>query len=316
MKKTLEEKILEAKLFVQNNHQDKYVYIDGYYKNYKKKGRINGVNELFIKLQCVHCNGIFERKYCNFKKNDRCFRCVSYSQVSFLHLHISQMGERYFNNVELEKDIGFKGDTGRISHYDLYIPNHNKFGNFIIEFQSRFHDTKSDFDRRKKEFAISKGYTFMSFDERRVDENDISVMLFGKVIDDDIRKLSYKKYAPDLTCCQELINQHYTIKKISEELNIPISFLYKRYCDGVFNIPKDRKEKIFNKKSIVRIDNNNNIKYFDSPYQVFLQYGYNISKLKYGIMIYSQGYFWVIKSDYISGNYVAHKKYKYVNLAN
>lgn len=215
-----------------------------------------------------------------------------------------------------KKDIGFKGDTGRISHYDLYIPNHNKFGNFIIEFQSRFHDTKSDFDRRKKEFAISKGYTFMSFDERRVDENDISVMLFGKVIDDDIRKLSYKKYAPDLTCCQELINQHYTIKKISEELNIPISFLYKRYCDGAFNIPKDRKEKIFNKKSIVRIDNNNNIKYFDSPYQVFLQYGYNISKLKYGIMIYSQGYFWVIKSDYISGNYVAHKKYKYVNLAN
>lgn len=314
--KTLEEKILGAKLFVEENYQGQYLYIDSYYKNYIKKGRKNGVNELFIKIQCTKCNGVFERKYCNFKRNDRCFRCVSYSQISFLHLHISEMAQRYCSDVELEKDIGFKGDKGRISHYDLYIKNHNGFDNLIIEFQSRFHDTKTIFDKRKKYFAISKVYNFMSFDERYEKEDEVSIMLFGRKVDDDIKKMCFKHSAPDLVACQELIDKHYTIKKISEELNIPMSFLHKQYAQGVFNIPVDRKQHVFNKKSIVRLDDRNNVKYFDSSYQVFLQYGYSIINMKKGIMKYYKGYFWLLKEDYLSGSYTKHKKYKYVNLAN
>lgn len=311
---SLEEKYQQAKEYVENNYKDKYEFIDAYYKNTHKGERRNGCNEYFIKLKCKRCNGIFERKYCVFSsktehiKNDRCYCCVSYNQNSFLHSQICLMAERYYPNSKREKDIGFKGEKGyHPSKYDLYIPNHKKYGNLLIEFQSRFHDYKQEFDIKKQQYSIDKGFNFMSFDERKNNINDISILLFDKIVDEDIQK-NYLKKPFDFIKAQEMLDKNIKIKDIAKEINTTTNIIQNYISKNILHTRKDRMEYTHGKTRLIRIDENLNIQEYESAYQYLKLTNKKVATPKHNTMIYSQGYYWLRKEDYISGNYILNER--------
>lgn len=312
MKKRLDEKIEDAKKFIKENYNNKYEFVDAYYKNTKSKRRKNGRNEFFIKLKCNTCNEVFERRYCAFKTNDRCFYCVTYTQNSFLHNQISLMAKRYYDNVKTEKDIGFKGLKGKPSKYDLYIPNHYEFGNVLIEFQSRFHDNKRGFDAKKKQYALESGFNFMEFDERDYNIDDVSLILFGKVVDEDIKN-NFLKRPIDFDEVQKLLDKNMTYKAIGEKLKISPNIIQNHVNRGRLYLRKDRMNYTHNKTPLIRIDAQGNITEVDSAWGYFKSTSDKIPRPKQGSMIFSRGYFWVRKNDYINNNYKEHRRFKKFN---
>ena len=99
-------------------------------------------------------------------------------QLSKLHITMSIIAKHLYPNSENEYDIGFKGDNGGVSKYDLFIPSY-KGKNTLFEFQSRFHDGKEDFDERKKNFAIENGYDIIQIDHRNVKIQDVVKQYFN-----------------------------------------------------------------------------------------------------------------------------------------
>lgn len=214
---------------VETETDNEFKFIDVFYKTRSDNGR----NEGYLKIKHWDCGYEFEKTIGSWGSQKSCPRCVGMMKVSYLHAVISLLFEKYYKRVEFEKDIGFKGDKGGKSKYDLYVPNY-KGKNTLFEFQSRFHDGKEDFDNRKKNFAINKGYELIAIDHRDVALLDIIKDLFPTLdsipewIDDELHR--FKKL--NLSKAQNLLDQNYTYIEIANVLRTTESTVSHAVRDG------------------------------------------------------------------------------------
>lgn len=132
---------------------------------------IDGViyrEKTYITIQHLSCGEVFTKSLGEWTTTPKCPICSSKYSVSSLHAILSTLFKRYYPNSVNEYDIGFKGDRGGISRYDLFVPKLNGIDT-LFEFQSRYHDNKKEFDLRKRRFAEEKGYKLVALDHRTTD---------------------------------------------------------------------------------------------------------------------------------------------------
>lgn len=155
--------------------KDKVESVEGYEFINSFTKEVEGVihrEKTYITIKHKQCGEVFVKSLGEWTTTPKCPICSSKYSASFLHCALSVLFMHYYSDCKNEYDIGFKGDKGGISRYDLFVPNF-KGVDTIFEFQSRYHDDKEDFDRRKKEYAESKGYVLIALDHRSVDINKI-----------------------------------------------------------------------------------------------------------------------------------------------
>lgn len=126
----------------------------------------------FLRIYHKKCNGIFVKSLGEWTTTPKCSICSPKYSVSYLHGVLTILFKKYYDNVISEYDIGFKGEKGGISRYDLFVPKLNGVDT-IFEFQSRYHDDKKEFDLKKHNFAVDLGYKVIALDHRYTDINKI-----------------------------------------------------------------------------------------------------------------------------------------------
>lgn len=221
--------------------------------------------------------------------------------VSYTHAVISILFKNNYENVEFEYDIGFKGDDGGVSKYDLYIPNY-KSKPTLIEFQSRFHDDKEEFDIKKKSFAIDKGYNFIAIDHRDYSIEDAIKLFFGDIeVNLDMLDLSeFNKL--DLVIAQKLLNEHKTYKEIGKLMNTTEGCINNAIRDGRLILPENHTRIVRNIKSIVQLNMDGGyINTYKSSYEMQKELGYKVT-IQYGNQCLN-GYYWVDEESYKNDNY-------------
>lgn len=314
IKLTTEEKIVKYKKIIANDYSEKYDFVD--VKNEFTPNKKRKVDYLY--LHCKKCDKEFKRIVHTWKNNDRCPYCSQSLKTSYLHTIVSEIALKIYPNSKIEYDIGFKGINNGHSKYDLFIPFLNG-KNTLIEFQSRYHDSKKYFDEQKKKYAISKGYEFYSFDHRTDSIYDVVKILFNIDLPDIIDEINiddsyYKKIEKaDILSCQSYLGQNYTIKEISKITKISEHILYHAMSNGLLVNSEKRRKNIYNKSEVIQLDKNGNyIAEFDSLYEVYKKKNWRIGTLKENKCISGYGYFWLKKSDYENNEYILPKKVRIV----
>jgi len=221
--------------------------------------------------------------------------------VSYIHAVISVLYKTNYENVEFEYDIGFKGYDGGVSKYDLYVPNY-KGKPTLIEFQSRFHDDKKEFDLKKKNFAIDKGYEFIAIDHRDYSVEEAIQLFFGD-IEVDLDSLDLSEFNKlDLITAQKLLNEHKTYSEIAELMNTTTGCINSSVRNGRLKLPKNHTRIVRNIKSIVQLDMDGNyINTYNSSHEMEIKLGYKVT-IQNGNQC-MHGYYWVEEEDYKNNNY-------------
>lgn len=148
-----------------------------------------------------------------------CLSCKNGLVESVMATTLKQHLKYKYPKTIYEADIGFKGDRGGISRYDILVPELN----LVIECQSEFHDTERQkaLDERKKQFAISNNYNYLSFDNRTFTPLEV-LQYFSPHLKEIPKYISFKKNTIrtwSLQEAQELLNQRrYRYEEIAERL--------------------------------------------------------------------------------------------------
>jgi predicted DNA-binding protein YlxM (UPF0122 family) len=311
---TKEERFTESYNFYKNdiaeNYSELYKFINFEYKIDPSKNRNHGVITVKHKI----CGEIFSRVAVAWKTNKNCFHCSLNRSVSLLHASMCYYGKEIYPNSEFEYDIGFKGDSGGTSKYDLFIPDYNGLPT-LFEFQSRFHDYKIEFDKRKKKFAEDSGYRLIPVDPRKISPIESLYKYYGiNVSNKEIQEnfLFTRNY--DMKKVQELLNKNLTVSEISEITNISKNIIHNTISKGFLELRKDRKEVLYGKTPVIQMTITGDfIKEFDSSWQVYKELGYNVWSCLSGICHHCHGYLFVKKDDYKSGNYTIPEKIRLFN---
>lgn len=215
--------------------------IEMYYKVRKDTQR----NETWFKIKHERCGVVFERPsnmYTKKKGSSYCPNCGNELLVSNLHAYVSSYILSSVSGSKIEYDIGFVGDKGKPSAYDLFIPTSQDTNRgIVVEFQSRYHDDREEFDLRKKDFAISNGYIYYSFDHRDCMFDDVIKILTGDENIDlsTIDVHCFKTSNIDIVKAQSLLNQYMPIKQVGRELGRSGTMIYSLLNNGVLKLPKN-----------------------------------------------------------------------------
>lgn len=219
-----------------------------------------------------------------------------------------------FKNVEEEYDIGFTGENGGVSKYDLFIEDYFN-GKTLFEFQSRFHDGKEGFDLKKFNFAKKAGYNIIQLDCRRITPQSALSKYFNlNVSSEEIANHLKFSATKDYQWVQELLLKNISVKKISEITGVPEHCIHHKMRDGTLSKAKDRKFVLYGKTPIVQLDLEGNfIKRFDSSYAAFKELGYRVDSCVAGLTRHAHCFIFIKELDYISKNYKIPDKIRVFN---
>lgn len=218
-----------------------------YEKKLSKMG--NGIklqeNSKFIstKTKMIHicpiCNCDWDVRPSDvLKGHSMCDKCNSEKHESVMATTLKQVLKYYYAKTEWEYDLGFRGLKNGVSKYDIFIPELNT----VIECQSRYHDTLEQqiIDSNKKEYAIFKGYKYVSIDARNYSVLQVIQMFFPNIKEIpnyiDIKKDTIKTYEYEEV--QNLLNKGCTYKDISDLLNIRYEYVRQIIFVGKLSKPK------------------------------------------------------------------------------
>lgn len=294
-------KMISLKDFIFNVYNDTMGEYDCVEKDNKER-LIGFYDDVTIKHNI--CGNIYKTKSGYFKNGLRCPRCNSLKNASYLHIFLSLLFERFYDGVKNEYDIGFRGDNGGVSCYDLFVPNY-KGKNTLFEFQSQYHDNKKEFDKRKRDFAISKGYEVIQIDHRDVKLVDVIKEYFPQLktipSDLDIKRF----YKIDVSQAQEMLNKNMKVKEISDVLCVKEHIIRNAISNGVLVFPDTYKEVNSQKRKVVQLNLNGDfIAEYESIAEASRKTGFkSISKVVRGLLTNSGGYFWIYKEKYCKGDY-------------
>lgn len=177
-----------------------------------------------------------------------------------------------------------------------------------VEIQSSYHDeySKKIIDKFKKDYWISLGYSFFDPDIR-----DYTIIELVNIFFDNIKTIpNYVDYnwsnITNFTKVQEFVDKGYTIKEISELMDIPRETISGLVRDKKVILPKGYYEKVKNIKPIIRLSTNNE---FIARYPTLKSITNDnfatgtVERVLYKKQSFAYNSFWLYESDYLSGNY-------------
>ncbi len=296
------------KSIIENEDSGTYEFVDFLYKKAK-----NGRNEGYIRVRHKECGQEFDRRAVEWCKNRNCFHCSSRRQVSYLHAIFVTEAKKLYPDCIPEYHAGFLGDCGKPSKYDLYIPNINN-KRVLFEFQSRFHDDKKEFDKRKRQFALDNGYEFIEIDSRVVSPHDAVKTYLGVDIPlDDYAKrtIGYEMHF-DYAYVQKRINEMATCKQIADEIGVSVHLIYNRMRAGLIKEAAERKQKIYGQYPVVQLSITGDlIKQYESQSNIYKTTGLKVGSCLQGKTKTCGGYVFISLDDYESNNYSLPTRYRY-----
>lgn len=311
---TKEEQFIDSYNFykkeVEEKYSDLYEFINFEYQIDKPKNRNHGIITVKHKI----CGETFSRVASAWKTNKRCYPCILNRSVSLLHASMCYYGKKIYPNSEFEYDIGFKGDNGGTSKYDLFIPKYNG-KDTLFEFQSRFHDSKKELDKRKMEFAINNKYNFLAIDSRDISPVEALYKYYDiKVSNKEIQENFLFSRNYDMKEVQKLLDKNLSVKEISKITCISENIIYHNMSDGNLLCRKDRKEILYGKKPVVQLTlSGEYIRDFTSGWEVYKELGYKVDSCVAGLTRHCHGFLFIKKEDYESGNYIIPEKVRLFN---
>lgn len=168
-----------------------------------------------------------------------CDKCNNKVNESLVARVCKQVIKKYFRYAKPEHDLGFKGDKGRVSKYDIYIPELN----MVIEFQSAYHDDKDKkiHDKKKKEFVINKGLRYIAIDHRNVTPLQAIKLFFPWLTDipDYVNIENNTIIEWDIDKAQSLLNDGYSYQEVANEINVSYNTIACSIVSGKLIKPKD-----------------------------------------------------------------------------
>lgn len=240
-----------------------------------------------------------EMAYC------KCSECNTQKTESHHASALKQVFMHEYPDTIVEEKSCINPKTLRVLPTD--IVNHRL--KIVVEVQSQWHDNikKKELDKIKKEFWINNGYNFYAPDIR-----DYSIMEMIQLFFPHIEKMpDYVNFnfsnCIDFNKVQDLLNKGYTIKEISNILNLNENSVRHLSAIGKVKLPNDYIEKMFNIKAFVRLSKFGDfIKRYETLASLKddnLAVGTIIRVLK-GKQDFSYDSFWVYEDKYLSGDYV------------
>lgn len=266
-------------------------------------------NETWLKIRHKQCGKEFDRVSNCMTKNKRqygCPYCGNKLSVSHLHATIATIAKAIYIGSKTEYDIGFKGKKGKASCYDLFIPN-LKGKNTLIEFQSRYHDGREDFDNEKRQFAINNGYQFMSYDNRIDLVENVAMKLFGNI---DISSYSdlntFYKYKFSFSEVQEKLNKYTPIVQVARELNVTETLIRNMIKNKKVKLPDNFIKVVTKSYEIVQMTMDGEfIECFKNQSQAYKKLGIKptMETVTHDNVVCFRGFAWIRKEYYDKGDY-------------
>lgn len=239
-----------------------------------------------------------------------CPHCSNLMKESKMASVLKQVIKNEFPHTIWEYNIGFKGEKGGSSSYDIFIPELN----MLIECQSEYHDCKeqSNLDIKKKLFAIDSGYDFLAIDYRDFEPIE-AIKLFFPNIKQVPHYVDYTKNTRvnwDINKAQFLLdNTNLNQKEVAEKVNADIGSFYDKINRNILIVPEYKKIKI----PIVQLKLDGTfVARYDYARDCVLKYDYSagdICSCCKGNQITYKGFLWMYESDYnnkkdIDGNII------------
>lgn len=281
-------------VFLKRNRND-YRCIDTNYMGNDKK-------MLFKHLKC---KTIFESTLDDMTRMEnnyylgRCPKCEVIKHESFHATALKQVFVHEYPDTICEEKSCINLETNHVLPTD--IVNHKL--KIAIEIQSQYHDTKykKKLDEYKKNFWISKNYSFFAPDIRNYSVLEM-IQLFFPTIKSIPKYINYEYVTLlDDELIQKLLNEGKTIKEISNMMNYNSVTIRSHIRKGLIKLPKEYKEKVFGIKKIVQLDKNYHlIKLYNSLNEISKN-GYatgTIRRVLNGKQKYAYDNIWMYEQDY------------------
>lgn len=207
----------------------------------------------------------------NGKKATWCPHCANLLNESKMASVLKQVIKKEFPNSVWEYDIGFKGQKGGTSKYDIYVPEVN----LIIECQSEYHDNKCNLDRLKREFAIKKGYYYIDIDYRDFDILQAIQLFFPfiKQIPDYVIHTKNVRVDWDMKEAQKLLNEtELSQKEVAETVGAGIKSFYDKVNRNILEVPESKRKN----KPVVQLTLKGDLVRKSSKARDFEKYGFRM----------------------------------------
>ena len=228
-----------------------------------------------------------------------CPHCANLLKESKMASTLKQVLRMEFSSTIWEHDIGFRGERGGHSSYDIYIPELN----ILIECQSEYHDCEeqNNLDIKKEQFAIDNGYEYLAIDYRSF-EPLMAIQLFFPNLKQVPNYVDYTKNTRvdwDINEAQFLLdNTDLNQKEIANKINADIGSFYDKIHRDILKLPVEKSMKI----PVVQLALNGEfISKYDYARECELIYGYhvgNICSCCKGNQNTYKGFLWMYESDY------------------
>ena len=271
----------------------------------------NDVDMKFIHTSCgtefyatlIEMQGkwVISKKYKYYKQCPKCKQ----TRIESVHASVlKQVFMHEYPDTILEDKSCINPKTNKPLPTD--IVNHRL--KIAVEIQSSYHDeySKKIIDKFKKDYWISLGYSFFDPDIR-----DYTIIELVNIFFDNIKTIpNYVDYnwsnITNFTKVQEFVDKGYTIKEISELMDIPRETISGLVRDKKVILPKGYYEKVKNIKPIIRLSTNNE---FIARYPTLKSITNDnfatgtVERVLYKKQSFAYNSFWLYESDYLSGNY-------------
>ena len=271
----------------------------------------NDVDMKFIHTSCgtefyatlIEMQGkwVISKKYKYYKQCPKCKQ----TRIESVHASVlKQVFMHEYPDTILEDKSCINPKTNKPLPTD--IVNHRL--KIAVEIQSSYHDEYDQkiIDKFKKDYWISLGYSFFDPDIR-----DYTIIELVNIFFDNIKTIpNYVDYnwsnITNFTKVQEFVDKGYTIKEISELMDIPRETISGLVRDKKVILPKGYYEKVKNIKPIIRLSTNNE---FIARYPTLKSITNDnfatgtVERVLYKKQSFAYNSFWLYESDYLSGNY-------------
>ena len=290
-------------------------YSINYNGNFKCISAFSEIKDRYTKLKfvCTRCGKEINKSIFNAIRHDdshhgiQCSNCDEHFES--IHAIVLKQIYKHFYPDSIEEDPScINPHTGYIMATD--IVNHRL--KIAIEIQGQWHrfEKQKERDKIKKQYWLNRGYKFYDYEIENV-----SVLQYIQYFFPDIKEIpswvnmDYNKKI-NLVKAQELLNSGLKTNQVAEKLNINVSRLYDAlHCNKLY-YPKNYSKS--NRKPVVQLDKNMNLIntyscYRDAERDNNIYTGLMASCIS-AKSYYCQGYYWVPKKLYDSGQYKITKR--------
>ena len=287
----------EGKSFYENDYYNRISYWDFDKNNThpKKVSKYSGIKRWF---NCENSHS-FEMAVGEANHGKWCPHCANLLKESKMASTMKQVIKKEFPFTVWEYDIGFKGEKGGHSSYDIYVPELN----ILIECQSEYHDSEeqTNLDVKKEQFAIDNGYEFLAIDYRYFEPID-AIKLFFPNMKQVPKYVDYTKNTRvdwDINEAQFLLdNTSLNQKEVAERVDADMGSFYDKINRNILIVPKHKKIKT----PIVQLNLDGIlVAKYDCARDCATQYNYfagDICSCCKGNQFTYKGFLWMYELDY------------------